>query len=124
MKHVVKNLKLSIIILFIVIIAVIPLISIAGFELYNRLRAVEHTINLIEPPKWALQDVTMQLDRLTDTVNAVREELRSDIDAVSRRTDYNATIVTRANDQLGRLTRLTERMAATEIMEEINELED
>jgi DNA repair ATPase RecN len=62
------------------------------------------------------------MNRLESIYIVIRDDLQGDIDSVGRRVDYNAREITVANDQLGALRRLTERMQP--MMDNIEEAVD
>ena len=77
-----------------------------GFELYNRLLLAESKLNNLQPAV-----ITAEMNRLESIYTVIREDLQGDINGVSRRVDFNASEIVQARDELGALTRLSERMA-------------
>ena len=77
-----------------------------GFELYNRLRVAETKLNNLQPAV-----ITAEMNRLESVYTVIREDLQGDIDGVGRRVDFNSSAITQASDELGALTRLSERMS-------------
>ncbi len=77
-----------------------------GFELYNRLLLAESKLNNLQPAV-----ITAEMNRLESIYTVIREDLQGDINGVSRRADFNASEIVQARDELGALTRLSERMA-------------
>ena len=105
------------------LLIIIPLIGTiigglwGGFELYNRLISAEGKLNNLQPAV-----ITAEMNRLESIYIVIRDDLQGDIDSVGRRVDYNAREITVANDQLGALRRLTERMQP--MMDNIEEAVD
>ena len=77
-----------------------------GFELYNRLIIAEEKLNALQPAV-----ITAEMNRLESVYTVIREDLQGDIDSVGGRVDYNISEITIAQDDLGALTRLSERMS-------------
>jgi methyl-accepting chemotaxis protein len=94
------------------LLIIIPLLSTiagglwGGFELYNRLRIAENKLNNLQPAV-----ITAEMNRLESIYTVIRDDLQGDINGVSRRVDFNASEIVQARDELGALTRLSERMA-------------
>ena len=76
-----------------------------GFELYNRLLLAESKLNNLQPAA-----ITAEMNRLESVYTVIRDDLQGDIDSTDSRITYN-TSETVARDELGALTRLTERMS-------------
>ena len=77
-----------------------------GFELYDRLLDAENKLNNLQPAA-----ITAEMNRLESVYTVIREDLQGDIDTVGRRVDFNTSQITIAQDDLGALTRLSERMS-------------
>ena len=77
-----------------------------GFELYNRLIIAEEKLNALQPSV-----ITAEMNRLESVYTVIRDDLQGDIDSANSRVDYNISEITVANDELGALTRLSERMS-------------
>lgn len=77
-----------------------------GFELYNRLLLAESKLNNLQPAA-----ITAEMNRLESVYTVIREDLQGDIDSIGGRVDYNVSEITIAQDDLGSLTRLSERMS-------------
>ena len=77
-----------------------------GFELYNRLLLAESKLNNLQPAV-----ITAEMNRLESVYTVIREDLQGDIDSTGSRVTYNASEITQARDELGALTRLSERMS-------------
>jgi|TARA_R110001583_G_scaffold10044_1_gene46866 predicted nucleic acid-binding Zn-ribbon protein len=77
-----------------------------GFELYNRLLLAESKLNNLQPAA-----ITAEINRLESIYTVIRDDLQGDIDSTDSRITYNTSEITVARDELGALTRLTERMS-------------
>ena len=77
-----------------------------GFELYNRLLLAESKLNNLQPAV-----ITAEMNRLESVYTVIRDDLQGDIDGTESRVTYNTSEITVARDELGALTRLTERMS-------------
>lgn len=94
------------------LLIIIPLIGTivgglwGGFELYNRLLIAERKLNNLQPAV-----ITAEMNRLESVYTVIREDLSGSIQSLEGRVGYNASEVTQTRDELGALTRLSERMA-------------
>jgi chromosome segregation ATPase len=94
------------------LLIIIPLIGTVigglwgGFELYNRVLLAERKLNSLQPAV-----ITAEMNRLESIYTVIREDLQGDINSMGSRVTFNASEITQARDELGSLTRLSERMS-------------